>query len=144
MGYFGTFLAGFLYAYAFTAAPAASILLILAEEHSMFFAGLTAGFGALLGDLIIFYFVRNVFSDEVQKLSNERFVKAAGKKVSSRVGKILLAFSACLLIASPLPTEIGVSLLASIRNVSPRKFSVIAGILHTAAIFVILSAGGAI
>lgn len=144
LGYFGTFLAGFLYAYSFTAAPAASILLILAEEHSLLSAWLTAGFGALLGDLTIFYFVRHVFSVEVQKLSKERFVKAAGKTMPSRVGKILLGFSACLFIASPLPTEIGVSLLALIRNVSPREFSAIVGILHTAAILVILLAGSAI
>ena len=46
LGYFGTFLAGFLYAYAFTAAPAAAILLILAREQNLFLAGLTAGLGA--------------------------------------------------------------------------------------------------
>lgn len=142
--YFGTFLTGFLYAYSFTTAPATSILLILAEEHSLLSAGLTAGFGALLGDLILFYFARHVFSDELLKLSDGKLAKTAGKTLPRRVGKILLAFSACVFIASPLPTEIGVTLLALIRNDSPGKFTVIAGILHTAAILVILLAGSAI
>mgnify|MGYP006977944986 CR=1 FL=1 len=79
LGYFGTFLAGFLYAYAFTAAPAAAILLILAREQNLFLAGLTAGLGALLGDLVIFHFIRHFFSGEVQKLSQEKIVKSVRK-----------------------------------------------------------------
>ena len=63
LGYFGTFLAGFLYAYAFTAAPAAAILLILAKEQNILFAGFIAGVGALLSDLVIFHFIRHGFSD---------------------------------------------------------------------------------
>jgi len=72
LGYFGTFLAGFFYAYAFTAAPAAAVLLILAKEQNLYLAGFIAGLGALLGDLVIFHFIRHRFSDEVQKLSGEK------------------------------------------------------------------------
>lgn len=137
-------MAGFLYAYAFTAAPAAAILLILAKEQNLFFAEFVAGFGALLGDLIIFHFLRHGFSDEVQKLSQEKVVKSAQKIVPGPIQKHLLASLAGFLIASPLPTEIGVTLLASTKNVTPRKFSIIAYILHTTAIFTILLVGSTI
>ncbi len=144
LGYFGTFLAGFLYAYAFTAAPAAAILLILAKEQNLLFAGFIAGVGALLSDLIIFHFIRHGFSDEVQKLSEEKIVQHAQKKVPSSIRKYLLASLAGFLIASPFPTEIGVTLMAAAKSISTRKFSVIAYALHTGAIFVILLIGSII
>lgn len=144
LGYFGTFLTGFLYAYAFTAAPAAAILLILAKEQNLLFAGFIAGVGALLSDLVIFHFIRHGFSDEVQKLSDEKIVQYARRKLPDSIQKYLLAFLAGFLIASPLPTEIGVTLMASIKSISTRKFSIIAYSLHTSAIFLILLIGSII
>lgn len=72
----------------------------------MLIAGLIEGFGALLGDLVIFHFVRHSFSDEIQKLSQEKIVKTVQKMVPSPIQKHLLAALASILIASPLPTEI--------------------------------------
>lgn len=144
LGYFGSCLAGFLYAYAFTAAPATAILLILAEEQNLLLAGLTAGFGALLGDLGFFRLIRHGFNGEIQRLSQERIVKTAQRIMSNSVQRYLLIFLACFLIASPLPTEIGITLLASVKNLTPRRFSIIAYILHTTAIFVILLVGSTI
>jgi len=141
LGYFGTFLAGFLYAYAFTAAPAAAILLILAKEQNLLFAGFIAGVGALLSDLVIFHFIRHGFSDEVEKLSKEKIVQHVQRKLPNSIRKYLFASLAGFLIASPLPTEIGVTLMASIKSISTRKFSIIAYSLHTGAIFVILLIG---
>ncbi len=144
LGYFGTFLAGFLYAYAFTAAPAAAILLILAKEQNLLFAGFIAGAGALLSDLVIFHFIRHGFSDEVQKLSNEKIVQYTQRKVPGSIRKYLVASLAGFLIASPLPTEIGVTLMASVKSISTKKFSIIAYSLHTSAIFIILLIGSVI
>jgi len=144
LGYFGTFLAGFLYAYAFTAAPAAAILLILAKEQNILFAGFIAGVGALLSDLVIFHFIRHGFSDEVQKLSKEKIVQYAQRKIPDSIRKYLFVSLAGFLIASPLPTEIGVTLMASVKSISTRKFSIIAYSLHTSAIFIILLIGSII
>jgi len=144
LGYSGIFLSGFLYSYAFTAAPAAAILLILAKEQNLLIAGLIAGVGALLSDLFIFHFMRHFFSDEVQKLSNEKIVQFAQKRVPSSIRKYLFASLAAFLIASPLPTEIGATLMASIKSISTRKFAIIAYFLHTGAIFVILLIGSTI
>jgi len=74
LGYFGTFLAGALFAYGFTAAPATAVLLILAKEQNILLAGLIAGFGALISDLIIFNFIRYSFADEIEKLLEEKAV----------------------------------------------------------------------
>ena len=73
LGYFGTFLTGILYAYGFTAPPATAILLILAGDQNILFAGLVAGLGSLLSDIIIFLFIRHSFTDEIERFSKEKF-----------------------------------------------------------------------
>jgi uncharacterized membrane protein YdjX (TVP38/TMEM64 family) len=83
LGYFGTFLTGILYAYGFTAPPATAILLILAGGQNIVFAGLVAGLGALLSDLIIFLFIRHGFTDEIERLSKEKIFQYIQKKIST-------------------------------------------------------------
>lgn len=87
--------------------------------------------------------MRHGFSDEVKKLSKEKIVQYVQKRVPSFVRKYLIISLAALLIASPLPTEFGATLMASI-NISTRKFAIIAYFLHTSAIFVILLIGSTI
>ena len=144
MGYFGTFLAGALFAYGFTAAPATAILLILAKEQNIFLAGLIGGFGALVGDLIIFRFVRYSLADEIAKLSKEKITLYISHKTPNLFKKYLIPVIAGFVIASPLPDEIGISMLAVTKNISMKIFSVISYMLNTAGIFVILAIGNII
>ena len=140
-GYLGSFLAGLLYAYAFTAAPATFILLMLGREQSLLWAGLVAGTGALCSDLIIFHFIRQGFSDETQRLSQEKVIQTVNRRVPDSIRKYLYVALASVLIASPLPTELGVTLMASSTNISGKRFAIIAYLLHTSGIFVILYLG---
>ena len=144
MGYFGTFLAGLLYPYALTSAAGTGILLILAKEQSLLLAGVIAGIGALISDLLLFLFVTHSFSDELQKLSKEKVVRTINRRIPNSIRVHLLAIFACLLIASPLPTEIGILLMTSIRNISFKKFITIIYVLHASAIFIILLIGNTI
>lgn len=146
-GYFGIFLGGIFYAYGFTAAPATVILLTLAKEHSFLSAGIIGGVGALLSDVIIFLFIRHSFIDEIEKLKKEKIAILIGKTIKKLLGSFnnyLLPVIASFLIASPLPTEIGVALLAAIKGLSVKKFLLIAYFLHTLGILVILLIGNAI
>jgi len=145
LGYIGTFLAGMLYAYGFTSTPATVILLILAGEQNIFLAGLIGGTGALLSDLIIYLFVRNMFADEIERLqSRSIFFRQGSNKQKNAAKKYLLLAAGGFLVASPLPAEIGVTLIASVKDLSVRKFLVIAYLLHTTGIFAILLTGSAI
>ena len=148
MGYFGTFLAGLLYPYALTSAAGTGILLILAKEQNLLLAGVIAGIGALISDIFLFVFVTHSFSDEVQKLSKETVVRTVNRWINrwipNSIRVYLLATFAGLLIASPLPTEIGILLMTSIRNISSKKFIIIVYTLHASAIFIILLIGNII
>lgn len=144
IGYIGTFLAGIFFAYGFTAAPATAILLILAKEQNIFLAGFIGGVGALVGDLIIFNFVRYSLDDEIKKLSKEKIILYINHKTPNLFKKYLVPVVAGFIIASPLPDEIGVSLLVASRTISIKIFSIISYILNTVGIFVILFVGNLI
>ena len=128
LGYLGTFLSGIFYAYGFTAAPATAVLLILAKEQNLVLAALIGGFGAVLSDLVIFLFMRYSFMDEIEKLEKEKVVKYIEKEERIIFGhyyRHIFPALAGFLIASPLPTEIGVAMLAAIKKVSIKKFMII-------------------
>lgn len=143
-GYLGTFLAGIFFAYGFTAAPATAIFLILSKEQNFLLAGLIGGLGALIADLVIFSFIRTSFKDEISKLSQERIVQNLNNHTPNLLKKYLLPVFAGFIIASPLPDEIGVSLLAASKAISMKIFSAISYMLNTAGIFVILMIGSAL
>jgi hypothetical protein len=141
LGYFGTFLAGLLYPYSFTSSAGTAILLILAKEQNVLLAGIIASAGVLISDMGIFFFVKFSFSDEVQKLSKETIVQALSRRIPASLRSYLLMAVAGILIASPLPTEIGIILMASVKKMSTKKFAIIVYGLHVSAIFVILLIG---
>jgi hypothetical protein len=144
LGYFGTFIAGLLYPYSFTSAAGTALLLILGKEQNILAAGAVASIGALVSDLAIFFFVRISFGDEIRRLSKEKAIQTMGRWVPESLRTYLLAGLASILIASPLPTEIGIMLLSSVRKITTKKFAALVYILHVSAIFVILLVGSRI
>ena len=146
-GYWGYILAGGFYAYGFTAAPATAVLLSIAKDGNLILAALIGGIGALIGDLIIFLFIKYSFSEEIKRASKEKLIKFVVKeerKIFGNHQKYVLASFAGFLIASPLPTEIGVTLMATLKDMSIKKFMIIAYLLHSAGIFLILLIGSAL
>lgn len=74
-GYISIFLAGFLFAYGFTAPFSVGFFVSLAPQVNILIAAPLAGFGALLADLFIFRFIRSSFSDEFDKFAEARQTK---------------------------------------------------------------------
>jgi hypothetical protein len=144
LGYFGAFIAGVMYSYGFTAGPSTAIFLILAKQQNIVICGLLGGLGALVGDLIIFKFIRSGFTDELKMLSEERIVKTIRQKLPHSLRIVLLPLLASLIIASPLPDEIGVMMFAAATKIHEGLFSVLSYVLNTAGIFIILAIGASI
>ncbi|MBS3169962.1 hypothetical protein J4210_05760 [Candidatus Woesearchaeota archaeon] len=112
----------------------------MAPEQNILLAGLIAGSGAIIGDFIFFKLMRGSFSEELHRLAREKTVAALGKPFRRFKNPLLIALAG-LVISSPLPTEIGVALFSSLKEMTTKRFLVIAYILHTAGIFVILLIG---
>ncbi len=140
LGYFGIFIAGFFYVYGLTSVPATAILLVLSKDENFLLAVLAASLGALLADLLLFFFIKYEFKDEIEKLPTKKFFKSKDKSFLHQIEKFFYLVVAALIIGSPLPTEIGITMMASIKQMSAKKFAIIAYLLHTTALVLIIMA----
>lgn len=140
LGYVGAFIAGILFVSTFTVATGALILLVLAETLSPIEIGLIAGLGAVVGDMTIFHFVRDNLASEITDIYNHFDRENHLKKIfHSKYFSWTLPVFGSLIIASPLPDELGVSLMG-ISKTNSLKFALISYILNSVGIFLIVSA----
>lgn len=106
----GSFLAGILFTSVFSAAPAAVLLGELAQINSILLVALTGAIGAVAGDYIIFCFVQDRLSEDMMLLLKHR--KRRLKKILRLpTARWVLAIVGFLVVASPLPDELGIALL---------------------------------
>ena len=140
--YLSSFTLGVLYVYGFTAALSTGALLAIADQQNVFITGFIAGLGALMGDLIIFKFVRKTFNKEIKEVGKTRFMKRIRNFLKEHTTlNMAIPLIAYIIIASPLPDEIGVSMVAAYRDTTTRAFSILSFLLNTAGIFIILILG---
>ncbi len=108
---FGSFIAGMFFTSVFTVAPATVVLAEIARINSIFLVALFGGAGALIGDLIIFRFIKNRLSEDIlyllKKSKSERLISI----FRLRIFRWLIAFLGALIIASPLPDELGLMMM---------------------------------
>lgn len=137
-GYLGIFISGILYVFSFTAPIATAMILIFSLNKNILLLGLIAGIGSLIGDLVIFHFIRISFMDEINELSKHRVALFTSKKIPQQYRKYLTYFLGSFFIATPLPDEIGIAILASSKDVHMKHFSVVSYILNTGGILLIV------
>src|SRR3989344_4596991 len=139
-GYIGAFIAGILFVSTFTVATSALVLLILAETLSPIEIGLIAGLGAVLGDMLIFRLIKDNLANEIEDIYNHIDTKKHLKKLlHSKYFNWSLPLIGAIIIASPLPDEMGISLI-NLSKMSTFKFILVSYILNSIGIFLIVSA----
>lgn len=144
LNYIGVFLGGFFYAYSFTSAPATAVLLSLAKEYNIYVAGFVGGIGALISDILIYLFIKHTFIHEINGMKKEKsiiFINKLRKRFFGPFEKHIIPIIASVFIATPLPTEFGISLMTSFKGLSTNRFILAVYILHTIGIFTILLIG---
>jgi len=144
LGYLGTFICGMFFSYGFTAGPAVALFLILGDHQNILTAALVGGLGAVIGDYLIFIFLRTSFKDEINRFENEKIVKKVDGKIPLKLRHYLLMIFAELIITIPLPNEIGISLLAMDHHIHKKTFIAISFVLSVIGIGIILLIGKAI
>ncbi len=137
-GYIGAFFAGMLFVSTFTAPTGMVMLFILAQRYSAVEIGLIAGAGAVVTDMLIFRFVRDDLSDELKYLYSHYAGSHIKHIFHSKYFHWTLPVIGALIIASPLPDELGVSLLG-ISKMKPLQFIFTSFCLNSAGIFLIVS-----
>lgn len=135
--YLGAFLGGILFVSTFTFGIGSIILTSLTDNFSIIGIAFFAGLGAVVGDLLIFRFVKDRLVEEIKPLYQKFGNSQLGKIFYSHVFAWTLPILGAIIIASPLPDELGVSLMG-IANIKTHKFVIISFILNTVGIFLIL------
>lgn len=138
LGYIGAFIGGALFVSTFTVATGALILLIFAEKLSPVEIGIIAALGAVLTDLTIFRILQDDLLEDLQDVYNHFGGRRLSFLLHTKYFRWTLPVIGALIIASPLPDEIGVSLMG-LSKMSTGKFMVISFVLNFIGIFTVIS-----
>ncbi len=103
--------AGVCYSSVFTVAPATVALGTLAVRLPPWQVAVLGGFGAMLGDLVVFQFIRSAISRLLLQWARARGRKRRRGTCTARPLRWPAVIVGALLIASPLPDEAGLALL---------------------------------
>lgn len=132
--YLGAFITGIFFTSTFTLAPAAVVLFSLAHVLSPFPLALSAGAGAMIGDYVIFRFVK----DHLVREWIPVYCRIAGTPLGRVFSSPLFAWFApvigAFIIASPLPDELGVGMLG-IARVKTWKMLLISFVFNVIGVF---------
>jgi len=130
LGNFGTIgilISGVLFGYAFTAAPATASLISFTNYYALI--GAT---GTMIGDLLIFNFFKKGLPEEIESIIKKTKIE----KIKKSKFKWLIPGISGFIIASPLPDEVGISLLG-VTKFDTTKFMILAFTLNFIGILII-------
>ena len=107
----GSFFAGAFFTSIFSVAPATVVIAEIAKTTPVLEVAFFGGIGALLGDLIIFRFIKDNLAEDffylIKKTKTERWLGIFRLKLFKRLVPLIGA----IIIASPLPDELGLAMM---------------------------------
>ena len=131
-----SFVTGAFFTSVMTTAPAIAVLGVLSLHANPLIVALVGGAGAVCGDYLIFAFVRDRLGEDfaylLRREGSPRFFKIFHRKSFRWV----LPFVGGLIIASPLPDELGLALLG-VAKMRTSRFILISYAFNTAGILLI-------
>ena len=136
--YVGILIAGMLFVSSFTVATSIVLIGILTQNTHPLIIGLVGGIGAVIGDLLIFKYVKDHLTDELSLLFNKEGISYVKSVIRSKYISWTLPIMGIFIIASPLPDELGISLLG-LSKISESKFVIISYLSNAFGIFAIAS-----
>jgi hypothetical protein len=138
------FFAGIFFTSIFTTAIGSAAFVVLGiDGYNPFTVGVVGGIGALVGDTLIFKFVRNDLQADLAYLFRLRKQKSLRKLATAPFLHFLLPILGGFIIASPLPDELGVALLA-LSHIPTRYFSVLSFLFNALGIALMVRFGNLI
>ncbi|MBI4066014.1 hypothetical protein HY412_02400 [Candidatus Kaiserbacteria bacterium] len=109
---FGAFVAGMFFTSIFTTAPAIAALGEISVMQGIFYTALLGAAGSVLGDLIIFRFIRDRFSEHVSEImAHQSIWRRFHLLFKRRFFRWFTFLLGGLILASPLPDELGIAVL---------------------------------
>lgn len=137
--FFGSFIAGALYVSSSTAAIGVLILSDLSKKISPIEIGLLGGLGAVVADFCLFRFFKDDLIYEITPIYNKLGGKHLTRLMHHRSFRWGLPVIGAIIIASPIPDEIGISLMG-ISKIKSYQFIILSFVLNACGIFILASA----
>ncbi len=141
LGYFGSFIAGLLLPTGFSSVLGVGFFLT-AKLENLFLAVLIGGVGCMIADLLIFKLIKISFASELKQLEKTKIIHKIEKIVNKNkhilILHYLLYIFAGIILATPLPDEVGVSMLAGLTTIRPFKLAIISLLIHSTSIYLML------
>jgi len=106
-----SFVAGIFFTSTFTVAPAAVALVAIAGDTPTWIVAFWGALGAMFGDMVLFFFIRDRFADDLLNVIKPSKVKHFFHSLHFGFMKWLSPLLGAFIIASPLPDEFAVSLM---------------------------------
>lgn len=136
--YIGALFAGTLFVSSFTVPISIVVIGIMTENIQPMALGLIGGVGAVMGDYIVFKLVRSNIQKELALLFGKEATSHVKILIHSKYIAWTLPIIGVFIIASPLPDELGVSLLG-ISKMSDARFILISYLSNAVGILMIAS-----
>jgi uncharacterized membrane protein YdjX (TVP38/TMEM64 family) len=137
-GYLGAAITGIFFVSTFTFAPASVVLFHLAQEFNPILIALYAGAGAVIGDLIIFRFLKDGVFEELRPLVSRFHGSYTAALFRTPYFAWIVPVIGAIIIASPFPDEVGIGLMG-LSKIKWWQFGILAFILNTIGIFLIVT-----
>lgn len=135
--FLGSFVAGMFFTSVFTTPPAIAALGEIARDTGILSTVLLGAAGAVIGDLIIFRFVKDRVAEHIMLiLEHESGTKRTRLLMRYKFFRWFTFLAGGLIIASPLPDELGVSLLG-LSHVKTKYFVVLSFVFNALGIALI-------
>jgi len=150
LSYLGVLIAGFLFSFGFTA-PFAVGFFVTLNNNNLVLNGLIGAFGAMISNLLIFSLVRFSFKQEIFALEKEikkdikrvEFMRETEDLISNVIGSkikhYLMYIFIGIVIASPLPNEVGDALLTGMRKINLLVLAFLSFVLSFIGIIILLA-----
>lgn len=146
LSYLGVFISGIFFSYILTTGPATISLFLFGQTISPFHVALIASLGATASDFLIFSLIKykvahhfGIFDRIKAWLKYRKFfiyIKSHG------LLKYLIPLVGALIIASPLPDELGIAILGASKY-DNKKFFLLTFAMNALGIFIVASLGAA-
>ncbi len=137
LGYFGALIVGIFFVSIYTITPASVALFYLAENHNLLLIAFCAGVGAMLGDYIILRFLKDKVYKEIKSIFNINKKTYLNKLFQTPYFAWLLPVIGAIIIASPLPDEIGIAMMG-LSRVKHWQFLILTFLLNALGILAII------
>ena len=141
LSYLGVFIAGFFFSFGFTT-PFAIGFLVSANVDSLLVATILGGLGSATGNLLLYKLIKISFADELIKLENTKRFKEIrevfSRSLSHRVKTYILYIFVGFIMASPIPDEIAITILAGLPKIKSILIVIFSLVLHSLGILIFL------